>query len=431
MQLRAFSATHIGKVKDQNEDFYFEDEQNGLFVVADGMGGHAAGEVASRMAVDVIAKALAPIAEELRELAALDTPDGRKQILARLEEAVRKADQTIYARAVAEPEKRGMATTVDVLLLAPGNAFIAHVGDSRVYLLRKGKGYQLTTDHSLANHLYAQGKLAPEEIERIPHKHALMRALGMAGGAQVDAIHLDILRGDRFVVCSDGLSTYFKANEDLLTLCSERTTQETAERLVGFANEKGGKDNITVIAIEIEDPEISRKTLETTQKIGLLQRIALFRDLSYQEMLQILPLTREYFAPADEVVIREGEPGGELFVLLEGGVDVESEGVNLTSLGPGSQFGELALVDDRPRSATVKTNAPSRLLVLRRNDFHDLTRGELAPKLLWNLIFDISDRLRMTSWQLTEQVRAFQFAQPGPDHQDDLTTSTVPMKPIR
>jgi hypothetical protein len=213
------------------------------------------------------------------------------------------------------------------------------------------------------------------------------------------------------MLCSDGLANYLSSNEEISALMGQELSQATIDRAIELANGRGGRDNITAVAVEIDDPGVSRKTLETTQKIGLLQKISLFKQLSYQEMLQILPLTQELHAPAGETVIREGEPGGELFVLLEGGVDVESEGVNLTSLGPGSQFGELALVDDRPRSATVKTNAPSRLLVLRRKDFHQLTRGELAPKLLWNLIFDISDRLRTTSWQLTEQVRAFQFTQ--------------------
>src|SRR5262249_11369949 len=160
--------------------------------------------------------------------------------------------------------------------------------------------------------------------EKIPHKHSLMRALGMAGGAQVDGIHLDVLRGDRFLLCSDGLATYFGANDDLTTLLSQEVSQATPERMISFANERGGRDNITAIAIEVEDPGVSRKPLETTQKIGLLQRISLFKDLTYQEMLQNLPLTQEHFAPAGETVIREGEPGGELFVLLEGGVDVES-----------------------------------------------------------------------------------------------------------
>jgi CRP-like cAMP-binding protein len=192
-------------------------------------------------------------------------------------------------------------------------------------------------------------------------------------------------------------------------------TQETADQLISFANSHGGRDNATVLIVEVEDPGLSRKNLETTQKIKLLQKIALFRELTHQEMLQILSLTHEYSLAAGEVVIREGEPGGELFVLLDGGVDVESGGVLITRFQPGSHFGELALVDDRPRSATVRTNAPSRLLVLRRKDFHQLTRGELAPKLLWNLIFDISNRLRQTSWQLTEQVRAFPFSLPAED----------------
>ena len=414
MNLLSFSATHIGKVKDQNEDFYYANEQDGIFIIADGMGGHAAGEVASRMAVDVTLRSLQPRQEELGQLAAIDSAENRKRILAILEDVVRAADQAIYARAQNEPEKRGMATTIDVLFIINGSAFIAHVGDSRVYLIRNQQSFLLTTDHTLANHLSSQGKLSIEEIEKIPHKHALMRALGMASGTQIDAIHLDLLRGDKFLLCTDGLSHYFKSNNDLLSLWGEVTSQGTAEDMVQFANQHGGRDNTTVILVGIDDPGVSQKHVETTQKIRLLQHISLFKELSYQEMLQLLPLTQEVNVTAGQTLIKEGESGDELFILLSGRVEVTSEGVNITTLGPGNQFGELALVDDRPRSATIKALEPSRLLLLKRADFRQLTRnGELAPKLLWNLIFNISGRLRDTSWQLTEQVKAFHFTQPN------------------
>jgi serine/threonine protein phosphatase PrpC len=414
MNLLSFSATDLGKVKDQNEDFYYASEQDGIFIIADGMGGHAAGEVASRMAIDLTLRSILPKREELTQLAEIDSAENRKRILAILEEVVRVADQAIYDRAQNEPEKRGMATTIDVLFIINGSAFIAHVGDSRVYLIRSQQSFLLTTDHTLANHLYSQGKLSAEEIEKIPHKQALMRALGMASGTQIDAIHLDLLRGDKFLLCTDGLSHYFKTNNDLLNLWGDTTSQGIAEDMIQFANQQGGRDNTTVILVSVDDPGVSQKHVETTQKIRLLQHISLFKELSYQEMLQLLPLTQEMNVAAGQTLIKEGESGDELFILLSGQVEVASEGVTITTLGPGHQFGELALVDDRPRSATIKALEASRLLVLKRNDFRQLTRnGELAPKLLWNLIFNISERLRNTSWQLTEQVRAFQFTQPN------------------
>jgi PPM family protein phosphatase len=414
MNLISFSATHLGKVKDQNEDFYYANEQDGIFIIADGMGGHAAGEIASRMAVDVTLTSLQPKQEELVQLSTVDSAENRKRILAILEEVVRAADQAIYDRAQNEPEKRGMATTIDVLFIINGSAFIAHVGDSRVYLVRNQQSFLLTTDHTLANHLFSQGKLSAEEIEKIPHKHALMRALGMASGTQIDALHLDLLRGDKFLLCTDGLSHYFKNNQDLLSLWGDITSQGVAEDMIQFANQQGGRDNTTVIMISVDDPGIPQRHVETTQKIRLLQHISLFKELSYQEMLQLLPLTQEINVATGDVLIKEGEPGDELFILLSGQVEVISEGVNITTLGPGNQFGELALVDDRPRSATIKALEPSRLLLLTRADFRQLTRnGELAPKLLWNLIFNISGRLRDTSWQLTEQVKAFHFTQPN------------------
>src|SRR4051812_4222994 len=120
MNLFSYSATHVGRIKDQNEDFYFANDEEGLYVTADGMGGHAAGEIASRMAIDITLRSVRPALPELHRLASVDSAESRKQVLSILEEAVHKADQAIYARAALEPEKRGMATTIDLLFVSEG-----------------------------------------------------------------------------------------------------------------------------------------------------------------------------------------------------------------------------------------------------------------------------------------------------------------------
>lgn len=404
MKLRAFGATDIGKVKENNEDSHFVDAPNGVFIVADGVGGHAAGETASKLAVDTVVERVLPWVDKLRELASTDTPEGRRDVLALLEDAVRLADQRIFDRANEDPHRyRGMATTLDVLLVTPGGAFIAHIGDSRVYLVRGGAVTLLTTDHTIENLFLKEGKLTPDEIARMPRKNALSRALGL-GGAQVDVLYLDVLSADRFLLCSDGLSRYL-GEGDLTRLVNQGVSMQSAAGFTRFANDRGGKDNVTAVLVLVDEPGALQQRFETTRKIGLLRRTALFANLTDQEMLRVLPVTVEIALPPGKEVVREGEPGDELFVLLEGKVEIESGGVLLTTLGPGAQFGEQALVDSLPRSATVRTTEASRLLRLRRRDFEILTKGELASKLLWNLVHALSQRLRTTSWQLSEQVK--------------------------
>ena len=407
MKLRAFGASDIGHVKANNEDCLHVGLNEGLFIVCDGVGGNAAGEVASRTAVDAVVERLTPWIEKLREMAAADTPEGRADVLALLEDAVRYADGCIDAMVATDPmHYRGMATTLDLLLVTPDGAFIAHIGDSRVYLVRGGAVTCLTTDHTVENMLLKQGRLTPEEIAQVPRKNALARVLGI-GGALVDSLYVDLCAQDRFVVCSDGLARYCESGQDMIRLVQQGVTAQSANGFIHWANDSGGKDNTTAILVIIDDPGSNQQRLETWRKISLLQKATLFKGLSEQELLKVLPLTSEATLEVGTEVVHEGDSGTEMFILLEGQVEVEAGGVVLTTLGPGQQFGEQALVDSRPRSASIRTTEPSRILRLRRRDFQSLTRGELAPKLLWNLIYEISERLRTTSWQLSESVKAY------------------------
>jgi serine/threonine protein phosphatase PrpC len=155
--------TDVGIVREHNEDSAMVDEDSRFFVVADGMGGHAAGEVASAMAVAEVRKALGSSDDQLEGHAKSPTEDGRQEVAQVLEEAVRDAHRAVFERGVAEPEKQGMGTTLDVVLLCGNEAFVAHVGDSRTYLLRNGTAAQITTDHTVAEVLVIEGKLSAEE----------------------------------------------------------------------------------------------------------------------------------------------------------------------------------------------------------------------------------------------------------------------------
>ncbi|MDX9722335.1 MAG: cyclic nucleotide-binding domain-containing protein [Myxococcota bacterium] len=403
MRIRAGGASEVGKVRDHNEDFYGVDPKGFMFVLADGMGGHAAGEIASRLACEGIVRVLLPHREQLAKLADDGRPDSRQTLISAMRGAVVTAEKNIFDAVAAVPERKGMATTCDLVFLAAGTAFIAHVGDSRVYLLRGDTGRLLTVDHTVANYLKAQGK-SPLEVAGHPHKDKLIRALGMSGGAEIDTLQLDLRIGDRLVLCSDGLYRYLKNPTHLAQLYGHREPQEAADTLCKFAIESGGEDNVTCICVEVLDPGVRPTFVETDSKISALGNITLFRNLGYQEMLQVMPITYEKRIEAGEVIIREGDPGEELYLLVQGTCDVRSGGISIASIGTGQAFGELALVDNRPRSATVVANENCRVLVIPRNEFERLTQtGPLATKLLWNVIHDLSERLRSASERLREQ----------------------------
>jgi len=321
-----------------------------------------------------------------------------------LELGVQKACTAVYAEAQRDPAKRGMGTTIVALLVAGSRGFLAHVGDSRVYLVRAGAVHQLTQDHSLINELLKRGRLTPEQIAKLNMKNAVTRAVGVYESVEVDTLDFDVLAGDRFLLCSDGLSEYVQPS-DLLRLYREKPDDAVSQALVDLANERGGQDNITALVVKVPDTRgLDRLASEVNLKLETLHAMPLFRHLTYQELVRVMNITEvRNYAPGQEV-IGEGEEGDEMFIVLSGGVSVHTGDAMLTKLGPGQHFGEMALVDKSPRSASVSSQAQSKLMVMKRRDFFDIVRKDhdVAVKLLWSFLGVLTDRLRTTSRDLSE-----------------------------
>ncbi|UJR79180.1 Stp1/IreP family PP2C-type Ser/Thr phosphatase [Sandaracinus amylolyticus] len=404
-QLSFWPSTDVGRVRDHNEDAFLVDKKLQLFVVADGMGGHAAGEVASNLASRTVRDVIAGQREALVEFEQGHGGTTRTDLLRLMESAVQQACSAVYQEGVKDETKRGMGTTLDALLLVGNRGFIAHVGDSRVYLYRQGSVHQLTEDHSLINELLKRGRLSREQIEKLQYKNAVTRAVGVYESVEVDTIDFDVLKGDRFLICSDGLHGYFEEAE-LAKLFAETPEDQLSQRLVELSNERGGKDNITAIVVKVPDAEagVDRLAREVNLKMEVLHRMPLFRFLTYQELVRVLNITHvRTFEPGGEIV-GQGSDGDELFIVLTGNVQVESSGAPIASLGPGQHFGEMALIDKAPRSADVRAIEASSLLTIRRRDFFDIIRKDhaIAVKLLWSFLGVISERLRNTSRELGE-----------------------------
>ena len=226
--------TDVGRVRQGNEDSYLVQEP--LFAVADGMGGHLGGEIASATTVETI-----------RSAAQQDAPHDT----ARLAAMVRQANSAVWEKAQGDPELRGMGTTCTLVLLEEGELHIAHVGDSRAYLLRGDELTQVTEDHTLVNRMVKEGRLRPEEADRHPQRSIITRALGVDAEVEVDELTLGVEEGDRFLLCSDGLTSMIDFTTLQETLRDQRSPQRAVDRLIDLANEAGGEDNITVVLVDI------------------------------------------------------------------------------------------------------------------------------------------------------------------------------------
>lgn len=403
--LSFWPVTDVGRVRDHNEDSFLVDKKLQLFVVADGMGGHAAGEVASQMASKTVREVVVAQREALHEFEQGHGGTTRTDLLRLMETAVQQACSTVFQEGVKDETKRGMGTTLDALLLVGSRGFIAHVGDSRVYLYRQGSVHMLTEDHSLINELLKRGRLSREQIEKLQYKNAVTRAVGVYESVEVDTIDFDVLMGDRFLICSDGLHGYFEEAE-LAKLFAETPEEQLAQRLVDLANERGGKDNITAIVVKVPDAEagVDRLAREVNLKMEVLHRMPLFRFLTYQELVRVLNITKVRAFEQNVEIVRQGDDGDELFIVLTGQVQVEANGAPIAKLGPGQHFGEMALIDKAPRSADVRALEPSSLLAVRRREFFDIIRKDhaIAVKILWSFLGVLNERLRNTSRELGE-----------------------------
>src|SRR3954452_17497084 len=289
MELSFAAATDVGRQRNHNEDNFLIDKKLRLFMVADGMGGHAAGEVASSIAVHEIRDAINNN-RDLIDRYRVDHPGVQAyEILQVLEHAVQAACGAVHARAQAEADKRGMGTTATVMLIAGSGdhlrGFIAHVGDSRVYLARQNQCHVLTEDHSLMNELVRRGKLNREQIETSPYKqykNAVTRAVGVNGSVEVDTFDFDILPGDRFLLCSDGMYAYVDEDE-LPTQLADGEVTEVPKKLLEVANQGGGHDNITAVVLrfsEATDTEATPRSTEIAQKLEVLKGMQMFRYLT-------------------------------------------------------------------------------------------------------------------------------------------------------
>jgi serine/threonine protein phosphatase PrpC/CRP-like cAMP-binding protein len=407
MDLKYWAATDVGRKRSDNEDNFLIDQELRLFVVADGMGGHSSGEVASAMAVHTI-RSIVAHEQELLDEDRGDDPTWHMEICMLLEYAVHVACEQIYTKGQQEPEKKGMGTTVVSLAIVGDRGYIAYVGDSRIYLLRGGIVYQLTEDHSLMNELIRQGKITAEAFDDSPYaqfKHAMTRAVGPQEMVEVDTLDFDMIPGDAFLLCSDGLYEYLDDN-DISRMLSLTEVKDIPGRLIDMANTRGGKDNITALVIQVpENADGSDRAAEINFTLDTLKAIPLFAQLTYQQLVRIMNLTRIIpFGPGD-VLCYEGESAEELFVILRGEVELSANERVIVKLGHGSHFGEMALIDATPRSATARATTDGKVLLINREDFYEILRKEapLAVKLLWAFVQELSARLRQTNADLARR----------------------------
>lgn len=395
--------TDVGRTREQNEDAFLVDDALGLYVVCDGMGGHLAGEVASATAIEALAAAIGARADELQTYRRGEADDDVAVELVR--DAVVEASERVFELACEDSERSGMGCTLTMLLVLGDKAISAHVGDSRLYLWRGGKASQLTNDHTMANELHLAGLIRADEVAEHPFAHVLTRAVGTQPHVNVDVLCLDVAPGDRFLICSDGLADHLEDDSLIEDVLGGDALSGVPESLVTFANDAGGHDNVTVVAVAIhpDDPEVEivdEISSEVFGKFAALESLFLFEGLSLPVLTRVLQGCEIEDHFDGEVILEAGASCSQLHVVLDGKLAARSDDGERLLL-PGGHAGATTLLAPRPSRCTLVVVDVARVLVLRKEEFWELV--EERPQLGVTLLARLGSRLSLDLADETER----------------------------
>lgn len=388
MKIQAYAHTDIGRKRKVNEDRFLIDRTLGLYIVCDGMGGHAAGEVASENAARIVAEVLRTDRPDIdRELAA---PGGHFRVIQFVVDAVRNACHQVHAMANSIPECAGMGTTLTLLLIADDKAILAHVGDSRLYLVREEQLHLLTQDHTLANEMIRTGQIKPTSEAATRFANVLTRSIGAQEAVDVETLLFDLHPGDRFLLCSDGLSNYLSDPQEALEILTKPELEDLPIRLTELANERGGQDNITCIAIDAvaEDDALP---IDSPDHLNALRQTELFGRLKLGRLMSIANICDVCTFGPDEWIIRRGDQRVGMFVVVEGSCCMTKPSGEKVTLSTGDSFAETGLARDETSFLDVRTIGTVTLLHIQRDQFRQLVRR--VPKLGRTLMENLAECL--------------------------------------
>lgn len=250
MRIRSFGRTDVGRHRRANEDAFFRDDELRLYVVADGMGGHAAGEVASAEAVETVYGMVKRGLPSLGDLEEPLTQDRARTVCRLIEGSIQAATYMVYAIAELDRDKSGMGTTISVALVVGGVLVTGQVGDSRIYQVRTGHAVQMTEDHTLIAWQIKNGLISPDEAKLSPHRNVITRAVGNRDYVEVDTSIVTVELGDQYLLCSDGLHGYLRSEEEIAGIAAQGG-EPAVDMFIDLANRRGGRDNITAVLVEV------------------------------------------------------------------------------------------------------------------------------------------------------------------------------------
>ena len=388
MKLMSACKSDIGLKRSTNEDRSLVDPELGLFVVCDGMGGHAAGEVAAETACREITDYLKSHEGNL----GVERDTGREQVSVEkvVSDAINCACGHLYEMAKTTKGLAGMGTTASLLLVVDGKAVLGHVGDSRVYLRRANSIELLTRDHTVARE--TSPGVDDYEVNKRRSSNVLTRCLGAHPAVIPDTLVVDLFPGDTYLLCTDGLSNYFESAGQVADFLKGPHLEAALDELLAFARSKGGADNVTAILLRVEGGEDT--TIRDVQdQLAAMQSIPLFASLALRQTLRLVEICSvRTFEENEELVGASGKCEG-LHVVLSGKLTLASEAESV-ELERGDYFGEVSLVREKRSDVAVVAEEAGKVMLLSREAFETLADQwpKLGKALQRNLLLHLTKR---------------------------------------
>lgn len=388
-------------VRDTNQDAMgiFADEL--VFAIADGMGGLEHGERISAAAIDAVRQALPRLSERARALTSGASPEVRTALFQELETLFTRSATELYN--MAEQAGLRMGTTLSVVVLAGDRLVIGHVGDTRVYRVRKGQVKLLTEDHSVAASQLRRGLLTPEAYNQSPQRSVLYQSLGTTAEIEPDIVEASLQVGDVLVLCSDGVWAHLDP-DTLVQQSSLEDPRLAARGLADTALTHGSDDNCTAIVLRV----LSQSAQPGSSLPRALAVCSLFKDFKEQDLRLLGPYVQHRDLAEGEVIFREGDMGEEMYIVESGAVELSRQGFPLAQLNAGTHFGELALAGNATHTVSAKAVMVGKVLVIHRRYLDALTarRPDLAAQVLRTLLADVANRLVAFNERLGRAERA-------------------------
>lgn len=387
------SVKGAGHIK--NDDHFLIKNEVGLHMVCDGYGEEGRGAVASQMTTDFISRVMLAQKKVFSDYKIKPTDELRHDITDLVEQAVNKISLQILSMISKDSVRKQMGTTLSMVLVAGDGVFLAHIGNSRIYLLREGSVHILTEDH-VRKKTDKKTRIAEDEVNTFGlSTTSLTRMLGASQQLKVDLLYFEVMPGDTLLLCTDGVSNVLD-NSKIFEIINETDEANLSKAVLTHAKLHNPNENATAVTISFTPTKKKSATATPQTKFSTLQKIPLFSQFDYKEMTKIMTLMKTKKFKAGEKIVTEGETGEQLFVILSGTADVIVHENIVAELSDSAYFGELSLIDKEPRSATVMAKSDLEALVLERKDFDHLISHEpqVSVKMLWRFAQTLTSRIR-------------------------------------